>query len=148
MRQIEAKLLIGLTGHTAKTVTDEEAIGEVNDMLDQAIDGRGELEITVVARLKLRDPMKAILTTTNVDEVSGTTILSDGTKAFWAEGRSSDVIVIDPQGKIHAISADHGTKPTLYLREVFDVLSDGDMGAMRPATMTEEIEHRKMRRQA
>lgn len=85
--------------------------------------------------------IKAALTTTNSDEVSGTTTFEDGTKAYWSEGRASDVNILGPSGKRYTISADHNTQLTPYLREIFDALSDGDLGAMRKATYTEEHEH-------
>ncbi len=41
---------------------------------------------------------KHVLTVCSADEVSGCTILSDGTKVYWGEGRSSSMIVIGPDG--------------------------------------------------
>lgn len=35
---------------------------------------------------------------THPDEVSGTTILSDGVKIYWTEGRSSRMMVVKPDG--------------------------------------------------
>lgn len=33
------------------------------------------------------------------DECSGITILDDGTKAYWTEGRSTDVVIRHPDGR-------------------------------------------------
>lgn len=39
-----------------------------------------------------------VLITNHEDGVSGTTVLSDGSKYFWTEGRSSDVYAVMPNG--------------------------------------------------
>jgi hypothetical protein len=43
--------------------------------------------------------MQHVLTTTHSDEVSGCTMFSDGTRAFWTEGYGSAVYVIYADGR-------------------------------------------------
>lgn len=78
--------------------------------------------------------IRPILMMTNRDEVSGTTIYDDGTKIFWAEGRSSDIVVINPAGARRRISAFDLHDPVIQALE-----HDGE-GAIRMATEMEEEE--------
>lgn len=82
--------------------------------------------------------MKAVLTINMLDDVSGTTIFDDGTKAFWSEGRSSSVYYITAAGERWSEPV-WVTDPSGYMT----VLSGDGIayGPMRGATQIEELEH-------
>ena len=75
---------------------------------------------------------KAILTLTHSDEVSGMSIMDDGTKVYWTEGQGSNVTIARPDGHIEDVP----------FQSVPSIIADlpGD-SPMRPMTTAEELEY-------
>lgn len=90
--------------------------------------------------------MRITLALDHSDEVSGTWIFEDGTKAFWTEGRSSAVIAILPDGRgleipAHAMD-DHRDEAPAFIDALIEATENGpDAIAHRMMTPAEEIEH-------
>lgn len=81
--------------------------------------------------------MQHILTLYHSDEVSGTTILSDGTKLYWTEGYSP-VVIVYADGRIESVDPFGSKHP------VIDVLLRIDEVGHEPSrlmTPQEEAEH-------
>jgi hypothetical protein len=78
--------------------------------------------------------MKPILTLTHNDTVSGTTIMDDGTKVYWTEGRSSYVTIIGPDGSIAETAVSDPKLPAVIL----ELPGDAPMQQMTDA---EELEY-------
>jgi len=49
--------------------------------------------------------MKIVKVLNHSDEVSGTFLMEDGSKAFWTEGRSSETVIHHPDGRVEMIPA-------------------------------------------
>ena len=77
--------------------------------------------------------MKDALWLNHSDEISGTTIMEDGTKVHWTEGRSSKMAVIGPDGTRTWRRADDINNP--------NVMYDPSPGVeIRDMTKAEEAE--------
>ena len=77
--------------------------------------------------------MKDALWLNHSDEISGTTIMEDGTKVHWTEGRSSEMAVIGPDRTRTWKRADDPSNP--------DVMYDPSPGVeIRSMTEAEEAE--------
>lgn len=78
--------------------------------------------------------IRAINTAWNRSGVNGTTTYSDGTKAYWNEGRSSETTYKHADGTTerHGVAND----PTPYFME----MDQGEYGTQTEATREEEIE--------
>ncbi len=70
------------------------------------------------------------------DEVSGTTILNDGTKVFWTEGHS-DTVIKHPNGRVERLPASRQDHPLLSLPEI---TGESDVDERRPMSEDEEQE--------
>ena len=78
-----------------------------------------------------------VLTTTHSDEVSGCTILHDGTKVYWTEGRSSTLIVIANDGTRTELNAGIESPLVDLLNEIAETGNE----PQRPMTDAEEAEY-------
>ncbi len=68
-------------------------------------------------------------------QVSGYTVFSDGTKAYWTEGRSSEVRLVMPDGAIKDLDSSYVGDPYLEL------LAGDPPEAQREMTPAEQIEY-------
>lgn len=82
--------------------------------------------------------MKPIITLNHPDEVSGLTIMDDGTKAYWTEGRSSTIKVVYPNGEIRDIEQFEDDP-------INEILDGENFGSIRAMTEAEEIEYNVMK---
>lgn len=92
----------------------------------------------------MSDEIRGIITLNHSDGVSGTTIMSDGTKAFWSEGRSADVNMLRPDGEWEEASAGDPIHRGIE-HPIWTLLNDDDVekayGVHRAMTECEEHEH-------
>lgn len=65
--------------------------------------------------------IRAVITLTHSDSVSGTTIFDDGTKAFWTEGRSAWTVLLRPDGRWEEAAA--GDTP---MHPILELMLDDD----------------------
>lgn len=82
----------------------------------------------------------ASMTLTGSDECSGTTIMNDGTKVYWAEG-PGNAIIVHPDGKIEVVDA-WSKHPVLLMPEIMSIQTD----LHRRMTKAEEAEWNKAMR--
>ena len=83
--------------------------------------------------------MKTVITYHHPDGVSGITIMDDGTKAYWTEGRSSTITVVHPNSDQEVIGP-WGNHP------VWDALNANNAYKVtRPMTNAEVAEYAAMR---
>lgn len=79
-------------------------------------------------------PRSAALSLCHPDTVSGTTILDDGTRVYWTEGRSSPVLIRYPDGRTEEITTDQSS------HWCFDI-DFGPNSPERDMTLEEAREH-------
>jgi hypothetical protein len=83
------------------------------------------------------------------DTVSGTYILDDGTKCYWSEGRSSEIICELPDGGCTEFPVCGIEDLRLDAPELVDCLADamenGVDAEYRAMTPNEEVEHQAAR---
>jgi hypothetical protein len=84
--------------------------------------------------------MRHILTTTNPGESGGCSMLDDGTRIFWAEGRSSELIVLKADGTKERL--ENGGNP---LADAFNTLCENGLEPQREMTALEAIEYDSQR---
>ena len=80
--------------------------------------------------------LKIVATWSHSDGVSGTSLFSDGTRAYWTEGRSSSVVYISNDGQTASeeVSNFEGS-------DHLDLLNGDEYGLQRQMTPFEEMEH-------
>ena len=81
--------------------------------------------------------MKALITFCHPDTESGTTIMDDGTKAYWTSGYSV-VNIVKPDGGIESVH--FGGKYSLESPVIAALRADDAQTNSRPMTTAEEIE--------
>lgn len=82
-----------------------------------------------------RETLKVAMTANHSDEVSGTSILNDGTKVFWSEGRSEHCQILYPDGRYEETAA--------YVPGHFEhpvIVAINEAGRTRTMTLVEEHE--------
>ncbi len=77
---------------------------------------------------------------THSDEVSGITVLADGTRCYWTEGRSSDIAVVKLDGTQLNITPDYGTKEEEAIHAEMVVIEACGADENRQMTPGEEAE--------
>lgn len=93
--------------------------------------------------------MKAVITLTHSDSVSGTTIFDDGTKAFWSEGREAYTVFLRPNGDWEEAGVSDQIHKALggKLHPILELMLDDDRHLQaygkeeREMTPVEELEH-------
>lgn len=92
----------------------------------------------------MEEKLRIVLTVSSRDEVSGTSTFSDGTKAYWTEGRSSSVKFR------YASEAGPGSTVVEWISNALqeeaagihmNLLGGDEYGACREMTPAEENEH-------
>lgn len=101
----------------------------------------------------MSEELRIIATWSHSDSVSGTSVFSDGTKAYWTEGRGSSVAALTPDGKRIELNDWDGRfdkdKDMWIVDDPYMRLLNGDeYGAHREMTDVEELEHSMARRGA
>ncbi len=94
--------------------------------------------------------MKAVITLTHSDSVSGTTIFDDGTKAFWSEGREAYTVFLRSNGDWEVAGVSDGIHfgkmhPILELMLDDDKTIEAYGPKSRDMTLVEELEHYEAR---
>lgn len=90
--------------------------------------------------------LRIIATWNHSDGVSGTSVFSDGTKAYWSEGRSEHIQLLRANGEDVYTSAYKGEEH--YSDPYVKLLNGDDYGTCREMTDVEELEHSMARRGA
>lgn len=90
--------------------------------------------------------MRITLALDHSDEVSGTWIFEDGSKAYWTEGRSSCILCVLPDGRELDVPCwamdDYRDEAPALIDALIDATENGpDAIAHRAMTPGEEAEH-------
>lgn len=72
------------------------------------------------------------------DGCGGISVLADGSRAYWAEGRSSEIVVQEPDGSTGVFIFDARNPGTIF--QELDTLAEEGFDEYRPATKEEEDE--------
>ena len=81
------------------------------------------------------------------DEVSGTTVFANGTKVYWTEGRSSNVVVRHPNGTLESFHSG-GIRATSFQQAILDKeneIEENGADVRRDMTPAEEKEWEQAR---
>ncbi len=86
----------------------------------------------------MRDDAMKTQILTHSDEVSGITVLADGTRCYWTEGRGSTIFVRKPDGTLFWFDVDDPGSPEN--QAIFDEEQRVEEGADEYRMMTPEEE--------